>query len=426
MNAFVDNTSIHRIFTMIRPQSRAKPIRKIDALALLQFAEHLLFSEGMTVSTFEWPQTCDITNRAIEVLTSAGCVNAGMGISLRPVDFTDAEYAEACKAAAPRIQEVLQTSKLSALKRASKLAGETTRPINIASPRLDMWLGENVGEKRREIMLASSLSKKAAGAFDFTICADPNLYMQLRVTATKIKEARQRHDIASFLEVMFRVAINEQLARIKQSSYSPAPQRAKVVHVAEQLSEQSFRNALARTIDDEIRGRGAQFASKLMEKLHELKTLPFPMFVLHYLREARPRPKTPLGLLETARNLREDSEVKEIRRWLNKWEIIYGAGNDNQREKAEKQLDSIANELKIDRMKAPLFSMWRPKMSSNPTGFDTDPDVSGGLLILGHLLRRVSFLDNHSIFLATLSKEFEFDRQIGVDLNGMLGRALVD
>jgi hypothetical protein len=198
------------------------------------------------------------------------------------------------------------------------------------------------------------------------------------------------------------------------------------VHVAEQLSEQSFRNALARTIDDEIRGRGAQFASKLMEKLHELKTLPFPMFVLHYLREARPRPKTPLGLLETARNLREDSEVKEIRRWLNKWEIIYGAGNDNQREKAEKQLDSIANELKIDRMKAPLFSMWRPKMSSNPTGFDTDPDVSGGLLILGHLLRRVSFLDNHSIFLATLSKEFEFDRQIGVDLNGMLGRALVD
>jgi hypothetical protein len=427
MNAFVDNTGIHRIFTMIRPQSRTEPIRKVDALALLQFAEHLLFSEGMKVSTFEWSQTCEITNQVIEILMSAGCLDPlEAGISLQPVDFTEAEYAEACKTAGPRIQEVMQTSELSALERASKLAGEASRPIDIASPKLEKWLESSVTEKQRKCMSAGSVIENAAGAYDFTICADPNLYAQLRVTARKIKNATQRHRIASFLEVLFRVAINEQLARIKQSSYSPAPQRAKAIHVAEQVTEYAFRNALAKAIDDEIRGRGAHFASKLLENMHELKTLPFPMFVIHYLREVRPRPKTPLGMLEAARKLRDHPDVKEIRQWLNKWEIIHKAGNDNERQRAKKKLDSIANDLEIDRMKTPLFSLWRPTIKSDWTGYGIDPDISGGLQILGHLLRRVPFLNSHNIFLATLSREFELDREIGADLNRMIGLAMID
>jgi hypothetical protein len=428
MNAFVDNTGIHRVFTLIRPQGRAKPIRKVDALALLQLAEHLLFSEEIRVSTFEWPQTCEITHQAIERLRATGCIDESeSGISLQQVDFTETEYGEACKAAAPRIQEVLQTSDLSALGRASRLVGEATRPIKIASPMLGKWLERSVSKKHRESMLSRSSIKNAAGAFDFTICTDPSLYSQMRVTASKIKGAKQRHEIGAFLEVLFRVAINEQLARIKTSYYSPAPQRAKTVHMAAQVTEYAFRSALERVIDDEIRGRGAYFASKLLEAMHELKTLPFPMFVIHYLREARPRPKTPLGMLEAARKIRDNPEVREIRQWVNKWELISGAGDPKKREKAKKELDGFAKNLQFDRSNISLFSLWNPKLGTSETSWlEVDPDLKGGLEMLGHLFRRIPFFHSHSMFLATVSKEFELDPTIGRDINRMIGCATFD
>jgi hypothetical protein len=414
---------------MIRPRHRIESIREVDALALLSFAEHILFSEGIKFSTFESLETREITNQTIETLTSAGCLDASeTGITLQPVDFTETEYAAACRAAAPRIQEILQTTKSELFEQASKLANEASTTTDSASPILEKWLKKAMGEEERESLLATSLGDKVLGSYNFTICADRSLYQQLRITAGQIRTAKQRQNVGRLFEVLFRTAINEQLACIKQSTYSPAPQRARVVHAIEQMTERSFRHGVAEEIDKEIRGRGNHFVSNLIEDMHGLKALPLPMFAIHYLRKVHRRPDTPLRMLEAARDLREHPEVKEIREWLNKWEAVCGTGDFKRQAKAKQELDSIANDLRIDRSDDSIFTVWHPGWrwdeSSNWPKFD--PDISGGLQLFRHLLRRIPFMYRHSSFLATVSEEFELDRKIGADLNRMIGLAMDD
>jgi hypothetical protein len=139
-----------------------------DAMALLHFAEHIMFSDGMIVSTFELPHIQDTSCEVISRLSAHGCISLSNQAKLLTAEnFTEKEYAEACCAAAGPVQEDLLLLDGRTLSSVSKLADFSTKPLGVNSPAMEKWITSQWHEAERHSLAEEALKGKARGAFDY-------------------------------------------------------------------------------------------------------------------------------------------------------------------------------------------------------------------------------------------------------------------
>lgn len=417
MITLIDNTSLHRVFTAINPRKGSSAIRDIDVMALFHFAEHILFSERMELSAFEIPEINSISSEAVKLLNSRGYVVNDEGESfLTMVEFSKDEYARACEAAAPKIIEDLVSLDVRTLRKCGKLADESAVPIGTKSIPTLKWITKESETIDQALLKEQSLSEKALGSFDYTICANDALREQLELLRPRVK--RNPNGIAFALAIYFRTAINQALASQRKAYYSPAPQRARIIYRSEQL----FRYALSKRIEQLISSFEGSSPAKILKVIQKEESLPLPMFAIHFLRQAKVH--NPEGILEAARKLRDNSEVKSIRRWLGKWEEHYGSNDPSKRQKALACLNDISQYLQVDLRGSspPIHSVFRGDVTLTSTGdLKLKPDISGMVDYVSSLLRH---LRRRRIFLATVTNEFAFDNSLGGDIIKMIGRAI--
>lgn len=418
MKTFLDNTSIHRINQVLNCPEAGAQVRRVDAFALLHLAEQIMFCEEMFVSSFEIPEIREKSAATISLLEQLGYLRGdGGALLLRIEDFSDEAYSTACRAAAPRILEDLQLLTPETIASRSKLADTATNPLGMEQSILTKWAAEDWPSKRRQALLQTSLAQKARGAFDFTIASNDALYQMVRALMRRERSQRRLNQVGLFFQVFFRVAINRELARQTGSIYSIAPQRAKVVNEVDQM----FRHAVERRILDEARRDGRHLASKLLENMRSQEMLPLPMIAIHYLRAKKPN--SPMALLEAARALRDEPDVKQLRKWLNQWEILFASPDMAQKEKARSKLYEIEADLKLGHDKPPLWSLLRPVVTVEPDSpsYSLDPSA------IAQLIAQIkAWLAPRAIFFSALRKEFEYDTDIGADILLMLGRGLIE
>jgi hypothetical protein len=418
MITLIDNTSLHRIFTAIAPHKPSAALRDIDVLALFHFAEHILFSERMELCAFEIPEVNSISAEAIDLLNSRGYTLDDDGESiLKMVNFSEDEYAKACEVAAPKIVEDVVNLDVKTLRKCGKFADESAIPLGINSLPTLKWITKESKKIDRVLLKERALSEKAFGSFDYMVCANDTLYEQLRILGSKIRG--DRYEIAFALVVFFRTATNQALASQRKAYYSPAPQRARVIHKSDQL----FRYALSKRIEQVISSFEGSSPANILRVIQKGETLPLPMFTIHFLRQSKVH--NPVEILEAARKLRDNSEVISIRKWLNKWEEHYCSADPSKRNKAIAYLNDVSKELKIDLSGSlpPLYSVLRGDMTVSPTGeMKIKPDFSGMFEYASSLLRP---LWRRRIFLAAIANEFAFDSNLGGDIVNMIGRAII-
>jgi hypothetical protein len=408
MKTLIDNTLLHSIGAVVGSRRSPSVAREIGGqMAIFHFAEHLLFADEMEYISFSLPEIREISANVTDQLYKRGYTVGEHGESiLQMIEYSNEEYASACEAAAPMIIADLESPEIiPTLKKAGRLTIDTDA--------IGKWLTKDSSEEDREGLKENSLSQKATGAFDYTVSIDDVLFRKLQEVGSEVKGNRtDKANAARGISILFRTAINQALALQRNAYYSPAPQRAGIIYESDRL----FRHALSKTIQKVVAPIRELHSRKILEKLQEDEKIPLPMLAIHFLRKAKVR--HPEGLLEAARKMRDDPEVKSIRRWLNKWEDAYGS------EKARNYLDEISKDLKVEVQKEhhPIFSVMRVVISPTPEGgIEIKPDFSKVAEEIYLLLRRFR---RRKIFLATLTKEFAFDRKLDGDVISMLGRAL--
>jgi hypothetical protein len=422
MKAFIDNTCLHRISKLLHSENTSEAILGIDALALFQFAEHILFSEAIEVNAFEIPKVQTRSAETVELLYSRGCTIGDHGESiLSMVDFSKEEYARACEAAAPKIvedlvllDEIIRDKKK--FQMYTRLVNESARPIGVTSAPIEKWISTESTTIDRNQVKIESLSQKALGAFDYTISTNGALFLQLRNLGSKLQRDRRKTSVA--LGIFFRTAINQSLAAQRNAYYSPAPQRLRIIRETDQL----FRHALAREIQSVASLAEARYVEKLCKIFETDEILPLPLFAMHFLR--RVKVKNPSDVLYAARKLRDDSEVRTVRKWLSRWETAHHSFDLRNRQKAKVELQEISSDLRVSsRQLNGLTSVLRFECSMSPQGgMKIKPDIPNIGDALFALLRRFA---RRKVFLSPLARELSFDDRLIGEVIAMLGLTIV-
>jgi hypothetical protein len=395
------------------------PIRHVDALALLGFAEHLLFADRVAVSTFEAAPNVANTLATIDLLQSVGCTVRRDGEPLLVLEgFDEPTYKDACLAAAPRIQEDLLLIDPTTMKRVAALADATTQPKDVRSSGLLDWLTRDRTRAERAEVRTMPLVEKARGAYGFLLSSDDALYRQVKILTRPLRSSSKLPQIANFLDVFFRAAINEELAKRLDSVYSPAPRRARILYE----SSWSFRQALEEVLLAHLERHGDDIASPWLRRVRADEHLPLPLFAIHFLR--RKSVGSPIDLLAAAREARDSDEVAAIRSWLSQWETKYCSPDLDTREEAVRELGRLADSLDLARDRLDLHSVFKLDVSRDELGNPSMSFLSAERL--GEVARRLwARIHKRRLFLAAVSREVALDADVGVDILRMLGRPLI-
>ncbi len=418
MKTFIDNTSLHRIYKVVSTNDATLPIRKIDAVALLHLAEHILFSESILVSTFEIDHIQETTTETINLLKSHEAIgNNENDLGIIQTNFTDTQYREACNNAIDHIQADLLTLKPETISRWCKLVDEASKPIGIRGSQLEKWIMNDWGKSQRVDIASSALERKASGSFDYILGSSDAVYGQLKVLTTNFRETNLVYKLAPFLDVFFRVNINRELGKYLNSTYSPAVQRSLTINKSDEL----FRREVEKQIEAHIDEQSSGFASSFIQNILKHEILPLPMFAIHFLRKEKI--KSPIDMLHTAYKMRhENDDVSAVRIWLNKWEENYSSSDSSKKEKAISELKNIANDLKLARERFDVSSVFRGEYSQNEDGtISIKPDFTGLSEELSKLLIK---FNRPKIFLSALRREFEIEEELGGVICGMLKRPI--
>lgn len=420
MQALIDNTTLHAVKRTLDSYEDDRKILQADALTLLHFAEHIMFAEKMEVSTFEIPKIREVTEETVDKLNSIGCLtpDGNKSLLLEQREFTDEEYAAACMKAAGKIQEDLTTLTKETLNEAILLADKSTRPIRADVAILDKWVNKKWSRSERELVLKNSLSKKAVGAFDYTMACSDGLFEQFKIFIKKYRKTKYLDRILKVTGIYFRIAINQELAKFRHAIYSPAPQRANVIMVSDKL----FRHAVSKEIEGSITNQAeSKFTSKLIQKIQDEEVLPLPIFAIYYLRQKKI--KGPNQLLECARKLRDEKDVLKLRSWFSKWEDLYASAHYDEKEKAKNELKYIAHFLNLDKDSNSILNIFRIGAEVDEKGakFTLSPDTS---VLSNKLIPLINKYSRRQIFLS-IAKELKYDENIGADLNRMLNSAII-
>lgn len=415
MRLLLDNTALHRVHVVMSTPSAKQAIAPQDAIAFLHFAMHIMFSDGMLVSSFEIPSIQQTSAEAVSRLKSHGCINLPDGqLLLSSENFSEKHYAEVCHNAASSIQEDLQLLDPTTVSRLERLADFTTKPLGVTFPAMEKWITRSWSLSQRHEVLGTALHRKALGAFDFIVASYDPIYRLVRGLAAKSSGARKQFSLAMLLDAIFRIAINEELSRLRCCTYAPAPQRAKLTHEIDHL----FRHALHGRIRAALADGPRESASQLIRRAIAVEQLPLPTLAIHFLGMRRAR--SPSELLNAARELRDCSNVVLLRNWLRRWQTVYNSSAIEFKEKAVREMTDLKESLGIPDEAVGLYSVLRPQATSvTDRRARCSPALSDFSTPIAKLFARLS---RRRVFLAALTRKVTCDRQLGVLICRLVGR----
>ncbi|HEX8689710.1 MAG TPA: hypothetical protein VF729_05660 [Solirubrobacterales bacterium] len=383
-SAFVDNTSVHHLLKALRAREEGRPLSATDAVILFQFAEHIMLCDKLLLSGFEPPATVELTQLVIAKMQSDGYTDLGGNEDFMiSVQFSEEQYAAACRAAAPNIVQDL-TSMGNTVRGLGRLANDLTRPTPTKNPPMVKWLERTWDQAERQEVGESALAERSSiGAYDYVVAGSEELYELLQGIGTAV-DGEERRAVAAAVGVFFRSAINQELATQLQTYYTPAPQRARIVHEA----DQSFLRALEETITKIALDSKLGLESDFLGRAWAEDRLPLPIFALHFLRKGAGGKDA--DVLAVAHDLRDDRDVAAVRSWLVDWEAKFASREIEERRKAREELEQIARELgvklgSVDDDYTALLSV-----SASVDAFGTvsvNPDLPGKMRMLTERMR---------------------------------------
>lgn len=412
-SVFVDNTSIHHLQKALTARGQGKSLSAADAMVFFQFAEHIMLCDKLLLSGFEPPPTVELTQLVIEKMRTDGYTDLdGRQDFMVPIEFTESQYASACRAAAPNVVQDL-TSLGDTVQKLGRLANDLTRPTPTKDPPLVKWLEQAWDESERQDIAASALAERSSiGAYDYVVAGSDSLYELLQKIGGAVK-GDDRRAVAAAVGVFFRSAINQELAAQLETYYTPAPQRARIVHEA----DRSFLRALEATITqiavDSKLGLELDFLGRAWTE----DRLPLPIFALHFLRKRVSEPNA--DILAIAHDLRDDADVSAVRSWLVDWEAKFASRKIEERKEAREELDGIAQELGI-KLGGDVDYSALLSVSASIDAFGTvsvNPDLPGKVRVLTQRMRLRN--RRRRLFIAAIATDIAVG-ELGRDVMRML------
>jgi len=408
MLTLLDNTLIHRIGVVLESPAGAV-VQESDILAVFHLVEHILFSEGLSVSTFERSETQERTAAIAEGLSSVG-VSAQL-LTLTP--FSRETYADACRAASWTILDHLVDLSAEDLRKTGKLADESARPSGMLP-----WPFHLVESMDEETNNASDGELWGSGAFRYT----------LRNKALHSRLLKLNEDSALFdsfqiaaLTALFRININQELARGQSSLYAPAPQRARLGFRFDGL----IRYRIERLMEDLAIQRLPDPLTSLIGRLHRLDSLPLPALAIHFLRDSSAQ--SPQELIEAACKARSTPGVIKVRKWLTDWEAKMASADPTERLTALNMLESWAADLKsiLSPDNPSVIASLRPGISVEFDQLSGNPSVAADFGDWGEPVARLRrLLKRDRRFLAAVSTELATDTSLGAFLLRSINRTV--
>jgi hypothetical protein len=122
-------------------------------------------------------------------------------------------------------------------------------------------------------------------------------------------------------------------------------------HIVDNL----FRHKLERKIEQEVIRTGRGDLKRVLSWFRGSALLPLPLFALHALR-GKPL-GSPQAILEAARLMRDDSEIKGVRNWLEELEDQDSSPHGEIRSTAFGELNRFADEIAA-RLSGKKFPVW--------------------------------------------------------------------
>lgn len=282
---FIDNTGLHSVGRCLEDNHRGE----IDAKGLLQFAIELVFANQIVVSRFEDTPIRTNSRRIISQLRRLG---VGRDI-LNSVGFSAPSYAKVCRTAADNLLDELDYVFSSSALQIETLAA--TRPDG-RIPETEQLLSNlalgKCDSAGLETARSPKLPRKAASSIGYMVASNDRLLKQIRATASKKWTAESAIELAACL----RFYANQELARAKESIYTPAVARAELVRHNNQL----FSERLSNVVEDAAESLGSQ-------------RLGIPAVAGVILSRSKGDPK---GVISEALSLRE--KAKDLRSYLAK------------------------------------------------------------------------------------------------------------
>lgn len=398
MITFIDNTAVHSIHSALNKECS----RSVDAYSLLHVAENILFAERMIVSSFERPQTKELTQETLIKLKKLGCIDNEKDDLIQIVDFSNDHFVQACEKSIPMIIEDLKYLDFSSFQKYS-IKNSFLKPIGFVNPVIQKWIScEWEIQKREEVkQLAINDISTSANAFDYIIASNDQLYELLN---EKTKNIKKDINALHLIDVICKLAINQELAKLQCGVYSPAPQRANLISEF----EQTFRYALLNGIQCFIESRYGKLASKTLNRIKQIEKLPLPLFAIHFL--DKEEFNSPESFLLAARKMRDAGEVKAIREWLKKWESVFNSEDYKKKIKAKQQLLKVLDDIELNSNNLSISSILRFEGTIGPDSISVGIDLSG---LEPTVKRLFNLLNRRKIFLSMLTKKFAADDRIG-------------
>jgi hypothetical protein len=410
MDLLVDNTTSHNLYQAFEKYENDKRLRTADFLNIFHFAEHIMFADSIGVSTYARADVHEITSETIHKLLQLGCVSSNQdGCHVSWVDHSDAEYAAMCKTAADSVIKDIWVMRSPGIKECSSHANQYSQVIQLQKdPPIKPFLTGDVDPGKRAEIAATALAQKGYGSYAYMISTNETLYDLIRQIGITLS-ADEVEPVALALGTFFKTAINQNMAVDQGKTYSPAPDRANVINKYENL----FRHRLVQEIEEKV--LEDDYACSLLKKWIEPKLHPLPLLAIHFLNQATFN--NPQDLLLVAARLRDDENLKEVRKWLRKWEDDYFKGEEAQ-DKAMGELSDLVSDLRIDLGKDRIGSIVRPFVK-----IEADLSLSGGVEMDG-LARGLSAVtgrfSQRNIFMTNIVKDFKYNDSIGKNILKMM------
>jgi hypothetical protein len=342
MRLLIDNTLLHRIGSVLdsRPTDA---VRAADALALFHFLEHLLFADQIIVSSFQAEPIMERTAMVLDSLETCGLIvssdcDSGSGLSATHESFTELEVATASERASWQVLGELTVLDQNGLEELGKLADETSRPD---SGRDDVRLFNDLAANESTEPGQPTLAHPRAGGSATAYAAQTNPALRARLGEIKRAAGTLSPSTSHALGVLFRSHINAEMGRLREAVYSPSPTRAQLARKTDRLFRHRMEALIAETIV-----ASSTSSSAVLRSLMVRESFPLPLLALFYLRKREVG--SPHGLLQFARELRDIAEVREVRKWLVKWERAVMSDDLDVRAKTERELELIARDIHQD------------------------------------------------------------------------------
>lgn len=307
MHLLVDNTGIHRLARVLDSKP-SEPIRGVDVLELLHFAEHLMFADFLLYSLAESPIVGEKTRVILDKLESDYGLTSGQEPLLRGLPIDVDLHHRACLNSIIDVRDKLIDLSPSELEHWCTLVDDASFPDTAKRGMLIQPLREPHDRMERSWEARERLRTEGALAtLDVVLYSDEVLHAHLQ----RLLAAFNGPDssLSDLLSILIRIAVNNQLAIHANAKYAPAPKRAGLANRSAIFVRSNISRRIQQLLSEDRNGK--RRVRDTLTALQQTEYLPLPYFAIKFLKEWRP--KGPHEIIEAALDLRKTAEVRMVR-----------------------------------------------------------------------------------------------------------------